>query len=67
MVGLAVAGAAGSAAWYARQPRDYDETLEKDEVQTPGEASVEAPEAGGVRIADTLRGIWDLRLSLIHI
>ena len=36
MVGLAVAGAAGSAAWYARQPRDHDEQLEKDEVQTLG-------------------------------
>ncbi|MHA7115542.1 pyoverdine maturation tyrosinase PvdP [Pseudomonas promysalinigenes] len=63
MVGLAVAGAAGSAAWYARQPQDYDEPLGKDEVQTAGEATVEAASEPGMRIADKLRGIWDLRLS----
>ena len=32
-------------------------------METPGEASVEVAAGEGVRIADTLRGIWDLRFS----
>ncbi|WP_213625048.1 PvdJ/PvdD/PvdP-like protein [Pseudomonas sp. Pc102] len=63
MAGLAVVGAAAPAVWYARQPVDHDDTLEPGQVETPGEASVEVAAGEGVRIADTLRGIWDMRFS----
>ncbi|QZX80770.1 pyoverdine maturation tyrosinase PvdP [Metapseudomonas otitidis] len=63
MGALAVAGAAVPAVWYARREPDYDETLEPDQVETPGEATVDAADWGGVRLATQLRGIWDLRFD----
>ncbi|MCU9950960.1 PvdJ/PvdD/PvdP-like protein [Pseudomonas sp. PDM13] len=63
MAGLAVVGAAVPAVWYARQPVDHDDKLEKDQVETPGEASVEAAAGEGVSLTGKLRGIWDLRFS----
>lgn len=58
IAGLAVAGAAAPAAYYAHKRLTHDP---EDDIVTPGEASVELADAAGQQLADQLRGIWDLR------
>lgn len=60
IAGLAVAGAAGTAAYYAHKELTHDP---QDDVVTPGEASVELADAAGQVLADLLRGVWDLRFA----
>ncbi len=57
MATLAVTGAAAPALYYAH--RELTRDLRPP---TPGEASVELPDAAGRRLADALRGVWDVRL-----
>ncbi|NWB93987.1 pyoverdine maturation tyrosinase PvdP [Pseudomonas agarici] len=58
IAGLALTGAGVAAAYYAhRQWRRVDEPI------TPGEASVALPDLAGRQRADSLRGVWDLRLE----
>jgi hypothetical protein len=54
IAGLAVAGAAGTAAYYAHKELTHDP---QDDVVTPGEASVELADAAGQVLADLLRGL----------
>lgn len=56
MAGLALTGAAIPAAVYT--PRQL---IRVDEPVTPGEASVDLPDTEGIRLADKLRGLWDVR------
>lgn len=58
MAGLALTGAAVPAAFYAHR-----ELTRPDEPITPGEASFDVPDAAGRQLADTLRGVWDVRLE----
>ncbi len=60
IAGLAVAGAAGTAAYYAHKELTHDP---QDDVVTPGEASVELADAAGQVLADLLRGVWDIRFG----
>lgn len=60
IAGLAVAGAAGTAAYYAHKELTHDP---QDDVVTPGEASVELADAAGQVLADLLRGVWDIRFA----
>ncbi len=58
MAGVALAGAALPAAYYA-----HAELTRKDEPpETPGEASVELADVAGQALANRLRGIWTVRL-----
>jgi hypothetical protein len=58
LAGLALTGAAVPAAYYAHR-----ELKSPDEPITPGEASFDVPDAAGRQLADTLRGVWDIRLQ----
>ncbi|NIF18301.1 twin-arginine translocation signal domain-containing protein [Pantoea sp. Cy-639] len=60
IAGLAVAGAAGSAAYYAHRELTHDP---EDDIVTPGEASVELADPAGQILAERLRGVWDLRFE----
>lgn len=60
IAGLAVAGATGTAAYYAHKALTHDP---EDDIVTPGEASVELADYAGQVLADHLRGIWDLRFE----
>lgn len=60
IAGLAVAGAAGTAAYYAHKELTHDP---EDDVVTPGEASVELADYSGQVLADLLRGVWDIRFE----
>ncbi|MFV3286270.1 twin-arginine translocation signal domain-containing protein [Pseudomonas sp. NY15356] len=60
IAGLAVAGATGTAAYYAHKELTHDPD---DDIVTPGEASVELADYAGQVLADRLRGIWDLRFE----
>ncbi|MFK0311179.1 twin-arginine translocation signal domain-containing protein [Pseudomonas sp. NPDC090233] len=59
MAGVALAGAALPAAYYAHA----ELTKEPEPPETPGEASVELADTVGQRLANRLRGIWSLRLE----
>jgi hypothetical protein len=58
IAGLAVTGAAVPAVIYAHR-----ELTRPEFPITPGEASFDVPDAAGRHLADTLRGVWDLRLE----
>lgn len=58
MAGLALTGAAVPAAWYAHR-----EVTRVDEPVTPGEATAGPADQATRRIAEKLRGIWDLRFE----
>jgi hypothetical protein len=60
IAGLAVAGAAGSAAYYAHKELTHDP---EDDIVTPGEASVELADYRGQVLADLLRGVWYIRFE----
>ncbi|MBK0059346.1 twin-arginine translocation signal domain-containing protein [Pseudomonas sp. S44] len=60
IAGLAVAGAAGTAAYYAHKELTHDP---EDDIVTPGEASVELADLAGQLLADHLRGVWDIRFE----
>lgn len=55
IAGLALTGAAVPAAWYAHR-----ELTRVDEPITPGEATVDLPDAAARQLADSLRGVWSL-------
>ena len=58
MAGLALTGAAVPAAFYGhRQWTKPDLTI------TPGEASFDVADVAGQRLADTLRGVWQIRFE----
>ncbi|MFC6339897.1 PvdJ/PvdD/PvdP-like protein [Pseudomonas sp. CCM 7891] len=58
IAGLALTGAAVPAAYYAHRQLTLP-----DEPITPGEATVELPDTAGQQMANTLRGVWDIRLE----
>ncbi|MBS9762178.1 twin-arginine translocation signal domain-containing protein [Pseudomonas mosselii] len=60
IAGLAVAGATGTAAYYAHQQLTHDP---EDDIVTPGEASVELADYAGQVLADRLRGVWEIRFD----
>ena len=61
MAGLALTGVAAPAAFYGhRQWTKPDPTI------TPGEATVELADTAGQQLADTLRGVWDVRFEGSH-
>ncbi|MBJ9977262.1 twin-arginine translocation signal domain-containing protein [Pseudomonas sp. S75] len=60
IAGLALAGAAGGAAYHAQRVLTHDP---EDDIVTPGEASVELADLAGQLLADHLRGIWDIRFE----
>ncbi|MHC6224840.1 pyoverdine maturation tyrosinase PvdP [Pseudomonas sp. X10] len=60
IAGLAVAGAAGTAGYYAHRELTHDP---EDDIVTPGEASVELADYAGQVLADKLRGVWDIRFD----
>ncbi|MDW9406038.1 twin-arginine translocation signal domain-containing protein, partial [Pseudomonas soli] len=60
IAGLAVAGATGTAAYYAHKQLTHDP---EDDIVTPGEASVELADYAGQVLADQLRGVWDIRFE----
>ena len=58
MAGLALTGAAVPAAFYGhRQWTKPDPTI------TPGEASFDVADVAGQRLADSLRGVWQIRFE----
>ena len=56
MAGLALTSAAVPAAFYAHRALTRDQ-----EPVTPGEATVDLASTAGQRLADNLRGVWDIR------
>ncbi|WP_286798605.1 twin-arginine translocation signal domain-containing protein, partial [Pseudomonas sp. UBA4034] len=59
IAGLALTGAVVPAAYYAHR-----ELTREDPVPiTPGEATVTLADTAGQQLANTLRGVWDLRLD----
>ena len=60
IAGLAVAGATGTAAYYAHKQLTHDP---EDDIVTPGEASVELADYAGQMLADQLRGVWEIRFE----
>ncbi|MGB9090101.1 MAG: twin-arginine translocation signal domain-containing protein [Pseudomonas farsensis] len=60
IAGLAVAGATGTAAYYAHKQLTHDP---EDDIVTPGEASVDLADYNGQVLADLLRGVWDIRFE----
>ncbi|WP_411388100.1 PvdJ/PvdD/PvdP-like protein [Pseudomonas sp. MPB23] len=59
IAGLALTGAAVPAAFYAHR-----ELTREDELPiTPGEATVDLADTAGQHLANTLRGVWSLRLE----
>jgi len=59
IAGLALTGAAVPAAFYAHR----ELTREEEFPITPGEATVDLADTAGQHLANTLRGVWDLRLE----
>ncbi|MCP1477779.1 hypothetical protein J2Y88_000090 [Pseudomonas chlororaphis] len=61
MTGLAVTGAAIPVALYTRKELQRQDVRRQEELEiTPGEAKLEVALDPGVRLADHLRGIWDI-------
>ena len=60
IAGLALTGAAVPTAWYAHRKLTHDP---QDDIVTPGEASVELADTAGQRLANQLRGVWDIRFT----
>jgi hypothetical protein len=61
LTGLAVTGAAIPVALYTQQQLVRRDVRQREEQEiTPGEASLEVARQPGVRLADHLRGIWDV-------
>ncbi|WP_433783441.1 pyoverdine maturation tyrosinase PvdP [Pseudomonas frederiksbergensis] len=58
MAGLALTGAAVPAAYYGHR-----EWTKPDPTITPGEATVELADTAGQQLANSLRGIWDIRFE----
>lgn len=59
IAGLALTGAAVPAAFYAHRELTREEAL----PITPGEATVDLADSAGQHLANTLRGVWSLRLE----
>jgi len=59
IAGLALTGAAVPAAFYAHR----ELTREEEFPITPGEATVDLADTAGQHLANTLRGVWSLRLE----
>ncbi|MCF8997520.1 twin-arginine translocation signal domain-containing protein, partial [Pseudomonas carnis] len=59
IAGLALTGAAVPAAFYAHR----ELTREEEFPITPGEATVDLADTQGQHLANTLRGVWNLRLE----
>lgn len=61
LTGLAVTGAAIPVALYTRKELQRQDVRRQEELEiTPGEAKLEVALDPGVRLADHLRGIWDI-------
>lgn len=58
MAGLALTGAAVPAAIYGHR-----EWTKPDPTITPGEATVDLADTAGQQLADSLRGVWDIRFE----
>jgi hypothetical protein len=58
MAGLALTGAAVPAVFYGHR-----ELTRVDESITPGEASFDVADVSGQRLADKLRGVWEIRFE----
>jgi hypothetical protein len=58
MAGLALTGAAVPAAFYGHR-----EWTKPDPTITPGEATVDLADTAGQQLANSLRGIWDIRFE----
>ncbi|MGF6209758.1 PvdJ/PvdD/PvdP-like protein [Pseudomonas frederiksbergensis] len=58
MAGLALTGAAVPAAFYGRR-----EWTKPDPTITPGEATVDLADTAGQHLANSLRGVWDVRFE----
>ncbi|MBD9608222.1 hypothetical protein ACVK1X_000300 [Pseudomonas sp. PvR086] len=58
MAGLALTGAAVPAAYYGHR-----EWTKPDPTITPGEATVDLADTAGQQLANSLRGIWDIRFE----
>ncbi|WP_347901167.1 PvdJ/PvdD/PvdP-like protein [Pseudomonas purpurea] len=58
MAGLALTGAAVPAAFYGHR-----ELTRVDEPITPGEATVDLATTAGQQLANSLRGVWDIRFE----
>jgi hypothetical protein len=58
MAGLALTGAALPAAYFGHR-----EWTKPDPTITPGEASFDIADVAGQRLADALRGVWDIRFE----
>ncbi|MFK3974305.1 PvdJ/PvdD/PvdP-like protein [Pseudomonas sp. NPDC087358] len=58
IAGLALTGAAVPAVYYAHR-----QLTRAEEPVTPEEARVELPDTNGRQLADTLRGVWDIRFE----
>ncbi len=61
LAGLALTGAAVPAAFYGHR-----ELTRVDETITPGEASFDVADQAGQRLADQLRGVWEIRFEGAH-
>ena len=59
MAGLALTGAAVPAAFYAHR----ELTREEEFPITPGEATVDLADTAGQHLANTLRGVWQIRFE----
>lgn len=59
IAGLALTGAAVPAAFYAHRELTREEAF----PITPGEATVDLADTQGQHLANTLRGVWSLRLE----
>jgi len=58
MAGLALTGAAVPAAYFGHR-----EWTKPDPTITPGEASFDVADVAGQRLANALRGVWDIRFE----
>ncbi|POF39095.1 PvdJ/PvdD/PvdP-like protein [Pseudomonas laurylsulfativorans] len=58
LAGLALTGAAVPAVYYGHR-----ELTKPDPTITPGEASFDVADVAGQRLADTLRGVWQIRFE----
>ncbi|MEG2794069.1 MAG: PvdJ/PvdD/PvdP-like protein [Pseudomonas sp.] len=58
MAGMALTGAALPAAFYAHR-----ELTREEFPITPGEATVDLADTAGQQLADSLRGVWDIRFT----
>lgn len=67
LTGLAVTGAAIPVAFYTQQELlRRDKREQEDREITPGEATLAPAVAAGNRLADHLRGVWDMQLLDAH-